>query len=118
MILNDDTNALDTSNAALFENGRNYYYAGFNKASIQKCRMDGKEANKAEIAPDSPVTAEPSEKKSVQLDCPQSVSNTSVSTNTGDPKMNSVTLLMTGLRILLAKCVTVNVLMSVKAIIV
>lgn len=36
----------------------------------------------------------------------------------GDPKMNSVTLLMTGLRILLAKCVTVNVLMSVKAFIV
>ncbi|XP_057190956.1 uncharacterized protein LOC130554997 isoform X3 [Triplophysa rosa] len=94
MILNDDNDkSLNTSNAALFPASKTYYYAGFNKESIQKCKMDEtiieKEGAKT---PDSPVT--------------------------GGPKMNSMTLLMTGMRILFAKCVAVNVLMSVKAFIV
>lgn len=56
MILNEDNaNVLDTSNAALSDS-KTYYYAGFNKGSITKCKMDGKEATKTEIAPDSPVT--------------------------------------------------------------
>ncbi|KTF94689.1 hypothetical protein cypCar_00002412, partial [Cyprinus carpio] len=35
--------------------------------------------------------------------------------DTGVPKMNFMNLLVTGLRILLAKCVAVNVMMTVKA---
>ncbi|XP_057190953.1 uncharacterized protein LOC130554997 isoform X1 [Triplophysa rosa] len=117
MILNDDNDkSLNTSNAALFPASKTYYYAGFNKESIQKCKMDEtiieKEGAKT---PDSPVTANPSEKKNVPLSCQPS---SSVSANTGGPKMNSMTLLMTGMRILFAKCVAVNVLMSVKAFIV
>lgn len=114
MILNDDdVNSLDTSNAALFMASKTYYYAGFNKESIQKCKMDQEEAIKTS---ESPVTAKPPKEK-VPLSCEQNTT-TSVSTDTGGPKMNSMTLLVTGLRILLAKCVAINVLVSVKAFIV
>lgn len=54
MILNDDDgNSLNTSNAALFPTSKTYYYAGFNKVTIQNCKMDQEKASKTS---DRPVT--------------------------------------------------------------
>lgn len=69
---------------------------------------------------ETPDTPDPTDKPKVltPLSCE---TNTSTSAsefiNTGDPKMNSLNLLVTGLRILLAKCVAVNAMMTVKAFI-
>ncbi|XP_055057715.2 uncharacterized protein trdc [Misgurnus anguillicaudatus] len=117
MILNEDpTDSLKTENAALSTSTKTYYYAGFKQKSITHCKID-----QVEATPDSPVTGK-DEKDNSQTPktCPTNapVNSPSVSTDTGNPKTNSMTLLVTGLRILLAKCVAINVLMSVKAFLV
>lgn len=117
MILNGDTaNSLKTDNAALSTSSKTYYYAGFKPKSITTCKID-----QVEATPDSPVT-DKDEKDNSQTPqiCPTKApgNSLSVSTDNGNPKTNSMTLLVTGLRILLAKCVAINVLMSVKAFLV
>lgn len=109
---------LNTSNAPLSKSTKTYYYAGFNgDDKIQKCQMDEVIKDKNSETPDTP---DPTDKPKVltPLSCE---TNTSTSAsefiNTGDPKMNSLNLLVTGLRILLAKCVAVNAMMTVKAFI-
>ncbi|XP_016392086.1 uncharacterized protein LOC107726893 [Sinocyclocheilus rhinocerous] len=109
--------SLTTSEAPLFKSTKTYYYAGFNGEKMQKCEMDGQTANKTLGTPDTPDTTEKPQKLTPQS-CQTSLStDASEFINTGDPKMNSMNLLVTGLRILLAKCVTVNALMTVKAFI-
>ncbi|TRZ04226.1 hypothetical protein DNTS_029918 [Danionella cerebrum] len=85
---------LDTRNASLFKSSKTYYYAGFTQGEIQTCEMDGKTQtkNKMEEKVTNPLP--------------------------GNPKANTISLLFTGLRVLLAKCVGVNVLLTVKALLV
>ncbi|CAM4590720.1 unnamed protein product [Leuciscus chuanchicus] len=106
-----------TNNAELFKPSKTYYYAGFSGDTIQKCTIDDDVAVKTstEDAPaPAPVTGSPN--KPTSQSCETHSSSTPTSEfNRDDPKMKSMTLLVTGLRILLAKCVAVNVLMTVKA---
>ncbi|XP_077091536.1 uncharacterized protein trdc [Siphateles boraxobius] len=110
--------SLNANNAELFKSSKTYYYAGFSGDTIQKCEMEkemvDKDQVKSEESPDAPVTESPI--KPTSQSCEGKASSTPASVfNRDDPKMKSMTLLVTGLRILLAKCVAVNVLMTVKA---
>ncbi|XP_051736455.1 uncharacterized protein LOC127505148 [Ctenopharyngodon idella] len=113
MILTPGSKELNTNNAVLFKSSKTYYYAGFNGEKLQKCKVDDEEV---EPTPDDDPVAENPTNLKANHSCPTSASSDPVSKflNSDDPKMNSMTLLVTGLRILLAKCVAVNVLMSVK----
>lgn len=79
--------------------------------------MDEEKADK-NPDPDTPLTTPDIPEKLAPQSC-ETNTGTSASDfiDTGDPKMNSMNLLVTGLRILLAKCVAVNVMMTVKAFI-
>ncbi|XP_067220178.1 T cell receptor delta constant [Chanodichthys erythropterus] len=113
MNLNTDGKELKTDNAVLFKSSKTYYYAGFNGGKIQKCKVDEVVEPTADVIPVTEKT-----KGSVALSCPTKDPNAHAPPeflNSDKPKMNSMTLLVTGLRILLAKCVAVNVLMTVKA---
>ncbi|KAK2900811.1 hypothetical protein Q8A67_008926 [Cirrhinus molitorella] len=109
---------LKTGEAPLAKSTKTYYYAGFNEADkIQKCDMDGNTADKAtDTSNSNAATAKPTVKAPVSCP-PNNNSSASEIINTVDPKMNSMNLLVTGLRILLAKCVAVNAMMTVKAFI-
>ncbi|XP_035391922.1 uncharacterized protein LOC118242936 isoform X2 [Electrophorus electricus] len=91
------------SNAVLSKKGV-YYFAGFSKDDIEKCQFQDKETSKpAEAA----STCDPS-----------NITNSNSSPTyeiTDDPKRNTMTLIVTGLRLLLAKAVAVNVMMTIKA---
>ncbi|XP_016103959.1 uncharacterized protein trdc [Sinocyclocheilus grahami] len=101
-----------TSNAPLFKSSKTYYYAGSSDDEIQKCQMDEETADKT---PDTPDTTDKPEKLTPQSCETNARTSPSGFIDTGDPKMNFMNLLVTGLRILLAKCVAVNVMMTVKA---
>ncbi|XP_051985092.1 uncharacterized protein LOC127645492 [Xyrauchen texanus] len=103
-----------TSNAPLFISSKTYYYAGFNEDDIEQCQMDQVVMTKTKTNVDIPVTDKP-EKFPIPQNCKMNASSISASVFTDGPKVNSMTLLVTGLRILLAKCVAINVLMTVKA---
>ncbi|TRZ04225.1 hypothetical protein DNTS_029918 [Danionella cerebrum] len=108
---------LDTRNASLFKSSKTYYYAGFTQGEIQTCEMDGKTQtkNKMEEKVTNPLPVVPV--SSVQMPCPINSSGLLLRGN-GNPKANTISLLFTGLRVLLAKCVGVNVLLTVKALLV
>ncbi|ROL44516.1 hypothetical protein DPX16_18227 [Anabarilius grahami] len=114
MVLTPDGKELNTNNAALFKSSKTYYYAGFNGDKIQKCKVEDVEVEPT--ADDTSVTEKPKD-LTANNPCPTNapIAPASEFLNSDEPKMNSMTLLVTGLRILLAKCVAVNVLMTVKA---
>ncbi|XP_067309057.1 uncharacterized protein trdc [Pseudorasbora parva] len=102
---------LNTSGAALLLSSRSYYYAGFSGGQLKACSVDEQRVDKAT---DAPQAEEKPPMPPIQPTCPTN-SSAPGSVASDDPKMKSMNLLVTGLRVLLAKCVAVNVLMTVKA---
>ncbi|XP_021323330.1 uncharacterized protein trdc [Danio rerio] len=116
ILTSEDGNTVnqETSNAVLSLSSKNYYYVGSSEKKIQECVMDGKTAKADKIDKPSGNPVEDNPKKTATLEC-HTNTTTPPSTNNDDPKTNSMTLLVIGLRILLAKCVAVNVMLSIKA---
>ncbi|XP_043118358.1 uncharacterized protein LOC122361612 [Puntigrus tetrazona] len=110
-----ESESLSVSGAPIFATTKNYYFAGFNGKKIQQCQMDKEEADKTETLEPHVVTDKPEIQTAQSCETNNDTSEEFI--NAGDPKMNSINLLVTGLRILLAKCVAVNVMMTVKAFI-
>ncbi|XP_049338412.1 uncharacterized protein LOC125803879 [Astyanax mexicanus] len=104
----------DISKAALSKRST-YYYAGSSSQSIEKCEMEG-----VETTAKGDGKASPEEKKKDQVipDCKTPTNKTRVTTSTIDPKANAMSLIVTAVRILLAKAVAVNVMMTIKAFLV
>ncbi|XP_062848920.1 uncharacterized protein LOC134311246 [Trichomycterus rosablanca] len=98
------------STAVLSKSGT-YYYAAFSTDGIKECEFMKETASKVKLVKSTPPPQE---------ECPQ-IDNTAVITNTNntrvssDPKGKSMTVLVNGLRLLLAKAVALNVMMTIKA---
>ncbi|XP_036452671.1 T cell receptor delta constant [Colossoma macropomum] len=108
----DETVSHEANKAVLSTTSGTYYYAGYSTGNIGQCKMNGKDASK-QSPEEKGIT-----KEQTQNDCePQSkaTNKTEEINNTDDFKSNSLSLLVTGLRLLLAKAVAVNVMMTIKA---
>ncbi|KAK3567756.1 hypothetical protein QTP86_025342, partial [Hemibagrus guttatus] len=108
---------------AVLSTQNKYYFAAFSKEKIQTCKMNERTAVKT--VEQSTATA---------ANCEGSNAVTSIKTDThnisseilkpetksysGDPKGNTMQLIVTGLRLMLAKAVGVNILMTFKAFLV
>ncbi|KAL7876410.1 hypothetical protein AOLI_G00113730 [Acnodon oligacanthus] len=108
----DKTVPHEVDKAVLSTTSGNYYYAKYSTEKIEACEMNGIK----EIRKDS--DAKEKSKEGNQIDCKsrnEGTSKTEEINNTDDFKSNSLSLLVTGLRLLLAKAVAVNVMMTIKA---
>ncbi|XP_027012781.1 uncharacterized protein LOC113649272 [Tachysurus fulvidraco] len=106
-------------NAVMSKNGT-YYFATFSKDAIETCQMKGISANKGPgQSPDCGMTVV-TKSPTVVSDVTNSTEILKPETKTysGDPKGNTMQLFVTGLRLLLAKAVGVNILMTFKAFLV
>ncbi|XP_072543044.1 uncharacterized protein trdc [Salminus brasiliensis] len=112
---NGNTVPYDVNNSVLSK-GSTYYFAGYSTESIEKCQLQGEEA-----VPISKINGAKSNKTEAPSKCDppsNSINQTNVIKPFGDPKGNAMSLLVTGLRLLLAKAVAVNVMMTIKAFLV
>ncbi|XP_037400280.1 T cell receptor delta constant [Pygocentrus nattereri] len=112
LTVGDKTVSHAVDNAVLSTTSGKYYYAKYSTEDITNCEMNGEKANKQ-----SP-NANENRKEGNQIYCKPSNKGTNKTeeiSNTDDFKRNSLSLLVTGLRLLLAKAVAVNVMMTIKA---
>ncbi|KAL7879668.1 hypothetical protein SRHO_G00019220 [Serrasalmus rhombeus] len=112
LTVGDKTVSHEVDKAVLSTTSGNYYYAKYSTEDIKNCEMDGEKAKRQSS------NANENRKKGNQIDCKsqnEGTSKTEEISNTDDFKRNSLSLLVTGLRLLLAKAVAVNVMMTIKA---
>ncbi|KAI4872603.1 hypothetical protein NFI96_020072, partial [Prochilodus magdalenae] len=112
----DKSDNLNLNKAVLSSSGK-YFYAGYSKETIKECKVNDV------VVPDKKDTG--STGGGAQAKCPdqpsakdQGSQSSRESGDLNDPKSNTLSLVVTGLRLLLAKAVAVNVLMTIKAFLV
>ncbi|KAG7329880.1 hypothetical protein KOW79_006102 [Hemibagrus wyckioides] len=112
-----------TVNRAVLSNQKTYYFAAFSE-NINECHMNSIKAYKTEEKPTA-TTANCEKTNTVTDSMSDTQSNNSTEivkpetkSYSGDPKGNTMQLIVTGLRLLLAKAVGVNILMTLKAFLV
>ncbi|KAG9343109.1 hypothetical protein JZ751_014081 [Albula glossodonta] len=105
---------LSTKNEAVLASSKTYYFAGFRKDDgnkIYNCTMDGLQPKESgtDATQKTPLVCEPkAEAKN---------STVKIIKNIDYPKMNFMSLVVNGLRVLFAKTVTFNMMMTLKALV-
>ncbi|XP_062408024.1 uncharacterized protein LOC134099247 [Sardina pilchardus] len=107
----------DLSKAVLSIKTKTYYFAAF-ETGITKCRFGEKDVTK-NTKNDPKPTAPAAKQTESPLNCPDNItsSNQMAVAPAPDPKINFMSVLVTGLRIVFAKAVAINVIMTVKVLV-
>ncbi|GAA6106267.1 uncharacterized protein LOC113649272 [Tachysurus ichikawai] len=107
-----------TVDKAVMSKDGTYYFAAFSEDAIETCQMKGKSVNKdpgksLDCGPTNMTERTPTIQTNLT-----GILKPETKTYSGDPKGNTMQLFVTGLRLLLAKAVGVNILMTFKAFLV
>ncbi|XP_041945599.1 uncharacterized protein LOC121707249 [Alosa sapidissima] len=106
---------VDVSDAVLARTTKAYYFAAF-ETDITECSLQSQTAIK-ENTSQPPVTSAEKQTESPPVNCDDNNTNQTVVAPAPDPKMNFMSVLVTGLRIVFAKAVAINVIMTVKVLV-
>ncbi|XP_060729578.1 uncharacterized protein LOC132848092 [Tachysurus vachellii] len=109
-----------TVDRAVMSNDGTYYFATFSKDAIETCQMKNKSIDRNSVkSPDcGPTDLTESPTNVTDLTNSTEILKLETKTYSGDPKGNTMQLFVIGLRLLLAKAVGVNILMTFKAFLV
>ncbi|XP_067109845.1 T cell receptor alpha chain MC.7.G5 [Osmerus mordax] len=115
LTLRDATNvSLHTKKAVMSFSAKSYYFAGFSSKSIQSCSMNGITVEKKY---DEPVETLPATVETIASSCTVETIADEIEYADFIMKINFSSILVNGLRVVFAKAVAFNVLLTVKVLV-